>query len=112
MKNTVEQARQAIADHIHMSSNQMDTNLQALHEITRHIEAFHSARAGIYLETFEKMSGTTDFQALLLLQQEFTQSLADNFLSHSKAMTETLARSAFYVDCPWHGAFIRRRRHI
>ena len=100
MKNTVEQARQAIADHIHMSSNQMDTNLQALHEITRHIEAFHSARAGIYLETFEKMSGTTDFQALLLLQQEFTQSLADNFLSHSKAMTEMLARSNFYDDCP------------
>ena len=98
MHNAIEQTRNAIADHLHMSSNQMTAHLHIVSGITHHIGTFHRVRAGIYLKTFERMAATTDMQALLELQQDFVQDSMDNLLSQSKAMAEMLARPAFYAD--------------
>ena len=94
MRNAIEEAQQTIAAHVDLSSRQLGATMNALHDITLQIGAFHRTRAAIYQKTFETMAGVTDIPTLLALQQEFIQSSMDNLLDHSKTMTELIARSA------------------
>lgn len=92
MQNPTEDVHHAMADQIGMSSAQFEANLHKMHDIAAQIGAFHMARMDIYKKTFGKMAGIKDMQELLTLQQDFIQSSMDNLLSHSKTITELLAR--------------------
>ncbi len=83
-----------IADHLQKSAGQISAQINALHDITLQIGAFHVARAEIYQNACEKMAGATDVQTLLALQQDFIQSSLDNLMDHSRAMAGLLTQTA------------------
>ena len=91
MPNPLQDLQDTVEDQISLSSGQMQTHLQTMHQIASQIGAFHMERVKIYQKTFDNMAKVKDFQDLLALQQDFIQTSMDNMLSHTKAMTEMLA---------------------